>query len=123
MSLFGQSINLTVLGVMWALLAVAAVAGVVLGAAWRDLSLRGKWKKTEKEFDDQLRTQVSSRDAKILDLESQLSAGSKREADLWARVTKLEAAPAAPVYAVVDVRDEEPQELVRHNGGAPPEVI
>lgn len=122
MTLFGQTMNWSVLAVMWILMALAAVAGIVLGAAWRDLSLRRKWKKTEQDFEDQLRTQVSTRDAKILDLEREMSLSARREAELRGQVMSLQA-KTAPVFAVVEMPDEEPQELVRHQVGESAEVI
>lgn len=122
MTLMGQTIDLTVLGVMWALIAVAALAGGVIGAAWRDLSLRRRWSKTEKEFQTQLERQVSTRDAKILNLESQLSQSVNREGELRARILNLQA-PPPPAFAVVETMDEQPQELSRHQTDESAEVI
>lgn len=117
----GQTIDLNVLAVMWVLIAAAALAGGVMGAAWRELSLRGRWKRTEDEFQTQLQRQVSTRDAKILDLEGQLSQGRQREAELRGRVMSLE---SAPKFAVVQLpEDEEPQELTRHHSDASADVI
>ena len=73
--------NFNVLAVMWIFLAVAAAVGIALGAFWREISLRKRWRATEAEFAEQLRTQVATRDEKILKLEGSMNEPNNRSAE------------------------------------------
>lgn len=103
--------NWTVLGMTWLYLGLAALSGVLLGAGWRELSLRRRWKQTEAEFDEQLRKQVAIRDSKILALEGQVH-------EMKAAQRVVAAAPVqTALVSIATSSDRVYEELVREPHG------